>query len=155
MKILLFIAVTFFIISCNNEEVVQWQEQNAKYKGVIKYGLVTQVSCCKDGNNCAVREIKDYVPSNGRFMQYISDNNIRGYFENEDWQSMFPELVGHPEIVTQIIQVNPVVKLMDNLIGNKSIVIFQTANPTKINTEDILFVFNNMDKMMPEPPCPD
>lgn len=154
MKTLLFTAITLLFISCHQDDVVQWHEPGAKYKGVIHYGLPTQVSCCKPGDNCAKKGIKNYIKPGSKFVQYINENNIKGYFENENWQSLFPELVDHPEVVTQIIRINPVVKLMDNYTGDKSIVIFQTSDPAKTSTEDILFVVNNMNKAIDEP-CPE
>jgi hypothetical protein len=155
MNWLLYAAATFTFVltlaACNDDDVVGWHEENAKYKGVIKYGLPTQVYCCTPGDNCAKRQVIDYV---GKSIEpYIGNNNIKGYFEHENWQVLFPELVNRPNDVALIKSINPLVKYVNNALGAKSIVIFKTADPTKTNTEDILFLLNNMDEAANDP-CP-
>jgi hypothetical protein len=110
------------------------------------------VYCCTQGDNCAKRQVIDYVAK--RVEPYIIGNNIKGYFEHENWQALFPELVNRPGDVALIRKVNSVVKYFDNAMGEKNIVIFNTADPEKTNTEDILFVLNNMDAAGYDP-CPD
>jgi hypothetical protein len=144
-------ASMLVFMACHDDDVVGWHEENAKYKGVIKYGIVTQVFCCTPGNNCAKRGVIDYIARS--IEPYLASNNIKGYFEHENWQALFPELVNRPNDVALIKEVNPVVKLLANAVGAKSIVIFKTADPAKTGTEDILFVLNNMEEAGNDP-CP-
>jgi hypothetical protein len=144
-------ASMLVFMACHGDDVVQWHEENAKYKGVIRYGLPAQVYCCTPGDNCAKKGVIDYVMK--PIEPYIAGNNIKGYFEHGNWQALFPELVNRPNDVALIKNVNPVVKFLNNAIGARSIVIFKTADPQKTNTEDILFVLNNMDEAL-DSACP-
>jgi hypothetical protein len=46
-----------------------------------------------------------YIPPS--FRTYVNNNNLAGYFTHENWQGVFPELVGKNDIINTILTKNP------------------------------------------------
>jgi hypothetical protein len=94
------ICVSSFIFLCS------CHQDPPKFKWEGKYGPVGGlIVCCQiAGNDCYDKGAFFYPPV---LRTYIENDNLSGFFKNENWQSYFPELIDRQDIVDQIIAVNP------------------------------------------------
>ena len=141
------LLVTLFT-ACGPKEV-QWHEANAKWKGTTTAaGSTAIINCCEKGDNCANQGV--YVLNfNNLFRSYLDNNNIAGFFANENWQSLFPSLVDHPELVAYIIANNPKCQFSTDGTG---FVIFKDATGNFNDPSSVLFAFSEKAAIDPCPP---
>jgi hypothetical protein len=155
-KILLIICGFYLAIlsACNPEIPVSWEEPGAQWRGFVanhpsQIGQ-TVINCCDPGSNCGTRGIREVQPFPGTLRTYIQNDNIKGYFETQDWQTAIPELKPHPEIVAFIKTNNPKTKFMSDGEGGEGLVIYKERNQSELGSDNILFAL----RLAPAIPCP-
>ena len=128
------------LFSCGVD--VEWQQQNAKWKGEI-YAVpgVMTLKCCDPGENCAKREVTTTY-TNTTLRSYQQNDDLAGYFRNENWQMLFPELRDYPDIVDSIILKNPKSSFATDTSG----FIIYDRNTNINDTSAIFFAFYNTAK---------
>lgn len=96
----LFVAA-FGLFSCQPE---QPKEKKFLYESNVVAGNYGW--CCdKPGTNCVGPDRGILVFTT--LKTYIEQDNLAGYFLNENWQNEFPLLVNEPEIVDYVLNSNP------------------------------------------------
>jgi hypothetical protein len=76
------------------------------------FGAGVVLYCCKVTGNTCVGPTQGAF--GGGFRTYVENDNLAGYFQNEYWQSTFPELIDRPDLVQAIIDNNPKGMYVDN-----------------------------------------
>ena len=93
--------------------------------------------CCQvPGNNCYNKGTWGFTPN---MRAYVENNDLRGFFQNEDWRYYFPELIGHEDIVDQIIAANPKGQFLKNDSGIE-IAFVILKDSTKLALSDNVYV---------------
>ena len=100
MLIFPIVLITPGLTSCHEEE--------PELKYLLESNVIAGVFgwCCEKPGNTCERPNRGIVPTL-TFRTYVEQDNLSGYFQNENWQSEFPELTDEPEIVNYIITNNP------------------------------------------------
>jgi hypothetical protein len=146
-QIISLLLIIFVFISCGPKDV-QWHEANAKWKGTTTaFNGTAVVNCCVEGDNCAKQGVT-VLNFNNLFRSYIDNNNIAGFFANENWQSLFPSLIDHPNLIAYIMANNP--KCQFSADG-KGFVIFKDANGSFNDPSSLLFAITEKAGL---DPCP-
>ncbi len=107
---LLFVAIfaSSIFISCSPGDVPAatylWEGQAGPFGGV---GV-----CCKVPGTTCYNKGTSFIPPVLR--TYIDNDNLRGYFLNENWQAQFPELINHQDKINLIIQNNLKALIMED-----------------------------------------
>lgn len=157
MKTLRFISLLFtvsIIVSCNPEIPVTWSEPGAQWRGFVtghpsQIGQ-TVVNCCEPGSNCATRSIREVQPFPGTLRGYITNDNISGYFLNQDWARELPEFVPYPATVDLIKTTNPKTKIASDGNAGEVIVIYKNRTQSELGSDNVLFAL----RLAPGLPCP-
>jgi hypothetical protein len=89
-------------------------------------GMLADVVCCYGPGTTCSQVGWEYIwgPS-VQFKSYFDNDNIAGFFKNENWQQLFPDLVNHQDLINTIIATNPKGVLQANnifyLIKNRNL----------------------------------
>jgi hypothetical protein len=125
------LAITSLLQSCTIEP-------DYKYKSQITtvgpaWGPIIKSCCYGSGTNCSMVGV-EYFRSNTTLMQYVNTDNIAGFFQNENWRSVFGSL--DQSLVDAIIRTNP--KLIETSEGNYILVKSKTA---PLDDTNVLYTF--------------
>jgi hypothetical protein len=157
MKKILFICCAFYwtlTMSCNPEIPVTWEEPGAQYRGFVanhpsQIGQ-TVVNCCEPGSNCATRSIREVQPFPTALRTSIQNDNIKSYFDTQDWEATIPELKAYPDIVTYIRTNNPKTKIVSDGEGGEGLVFYKDRSQSDLGGDNVLFAL----RFAPLLPCP-
>lgn len=125
----------FFIISCGPEQpdTMKWSTQTSG-------GIITRC-CYGQGNDCSRQFIESYR-SNHVLMDYINNDNIAGYFEEQNWRSAFPELNDYPDLVNRIVTENAKGTFIENDF-------FLITSNNSLTRDSVIFAFMNKEIAAP------
>jgi hypothetical protein len=98
--LLLAFAMPFVLSSCNPDD----PPANTYDFYYTHNGLVTYACCKGTGTTCNKLEWS-FVRTT--FKAYADNDDVKGFFINENWQQYMPELQQRPELVKEIIDKNP------------------------------------------------
>jgi hypothetical protein len=161
MKMRFFLGFAMAIITvlsftaCDHEpgDDVGFHTPGAKWEGRFFIGecgmSCSEVRCCKPGSNCADRKIYNH-PFPLSMRSYVTNDNLAGYFKNENWQAALPELVPYPQIVAFITANNPKALFASDGGSGEAFIIFKERSQPLEGTANVLFALTNKDM-----PCPD
>jgi hypothetical protein len=134
-RVIFFMLVTSVFASCQPEPqslIFKWKTRTSLG------GLLVEYCCMGSGKECAKLGDYDAIRSSSPLATYLNANNVAGFFKDQPWQNYFPELVGHEDIVQQIIALNPKVIFL-----NEKAFAFLKDSTKPYSEENHLFGFIN------------
>jgi hypothetical protein len=128
----LLVSITILVValsSCGPDEPLEykymWEGKFTDFGGLA-------VCCQKPGNNCLNKTTTFFPPT---FRSYALHDSLAWYFQTQNWQNDFPELISYPQIVDTIIRTNP----KGLFVRNYAFVILRDrSNPDPV-TDNVLF----------------
>lgn len=134
-QILGLFSVSFCLIlnSCNPDDppgpdIYKWNTE------VSGGGIITR--CCLNAGTDCSKVFFESFRVNTTFMGYLERNELSSYFQNENWQVLFPELVGQSDLVNNIIYKNP----KGVFLSPRQLVLLKNPN-LPYSSENFLHVF--------------
>jgi hypothetical protein len=142
--VIIFLSISF--ISCGPDEPAP--QIHKLVTDVTGPAPVIYRCCYGPGTDCA--GIWWEVMKSANFKSYVENNEIGRYFQEEEWQRGFPELVGREEdIVSQIIATNPKGIFLGT--GDDEIFVLLKDPNLPYSKENILYTFV---QRISDDPCP-
>lgn len=150
MKKRLILALT--VSACVLFSFTSCEPSEPKYSKLFRMVQDDEMLCTPDGDNCAYFEghhqykpdqVQDHFEAASRqvllnrFYRDAAQNNVRSFFENENWQSLFPPETLNPTIVGEIANANYATIIVP---GDSSIMFVHRQNGGMV-AENLIYAF--------------